>query len=123
MHLVEFKWTKPTVCIPICLIPPSGSSPSMWDIFAEPICPGVYFAGEHTSFVDHGTVHGAYVSGLRAASQIMGDLCEQKRLEQEERERKQREAEMAKKEKETSGTGTIERSGDTFEEKDLKDEL
>ncbi|KAK3769699.1 hypothetical protein RRG08_004950 [Elysia crispata] len=90
--------------------PKVGSSPSMWDIFAEPICPGVYFAGEHTSFVDHGTVHGAYVSGLRAASQIMGDLCEQKRLEQEERERKQREAEMAKKEKETSGTGTIERS-------------
>ncbi|GFO27775.1 lysine-specific histone demethylase 1 homolog 1 [Plakobranchus ocellatus] len=69
-----------------------GSSPAMWDVFSEPLCPGVYFAGEHTSFINHGTLHGAYISGLRAANQIQENLCEQKRLQEQEEEEKQQKA-------------------------------
>ena len=88
----------------------------MWDVFSEPLCPGVYFAGEHTSFVDHGSVQGAYMSGLRAASQIMGDFCEQKRLEEEEMERKKREAEKLKKEQGSSEASTDKEAGDAKNE-------
>ncbi|RUS70727.1 hypothetical protein EGW08_021505 [Elysia chlorotica] len=94
--------------------PKVGSHPSMWDIFSEPICPGLYFAGEHTSFDDHGTLHGAYLSGLRAADQVMGDLCEQRRLEREEMDRRKRQAQM---EEEKKG------SSQEVDEEDSKEEL
>ena len=41
----------------------AGNSPKLWDTFAEPLCPNIYFAGEHTIFHGHGTLHGAYASG------------------------------------------------------------
>ena len=41
----------------------AGNSPKLWDTFAEPLCPNIYFAGEHTIFRGHGTLHGAYASG------------------------------------------------------------
>lgn len=97
-----------------------GSSPKMWDNLSEPMCPGVYFAGEHTSFVGQGSVYGAYLSGLRAANQIMGDLCEQRRLEEEERERQRKEAE---KTKEMNKGAKDNRSKHTELEDDSKDEL
>lgn len=38
-----------------------------------PIKPYLFFAGEHTTFPEslHGTVHGAYTSGVRCAEEIM----------------------------------------------------
>jgi monoamine oxidase len=47
------------------VVPPGGTS-SHFDTLAEPVGP-LIFAGEATSREYRGTVHGAYVSGLRAA--------------------------------------------------------
>ncbi len=50
-----------------------GSDPSMRDALAGNINGKVFFAGEATSREYASTVHGAYLSGLRAAGEIMGD--------------------------------------------------
>lgn len=47
-----------------------GSSPSDCDVFTKSINSRLYFAGEHTNRAYIGTVHGAYLSGLRASGQI-----------------------------------------------------
>ena len=54
-----------------------GSTPTDFDIFAEPIGdnsfptnPRVFFAGEATIKDYYGTVHGAYISGVRAAEKL-----------------------------------------------------
>lgn len=47
-----------------------GSSPSDCDVFTKSINSRLYFAGEHTNRAYIGTVHGAYLSGLRASRQI-----------------------------------------------------
>lgn len=38
-----------------------------------PIKPHLFFAGEHTAFPEsqYGTVHGAYLSGIRVAKELM----------------------------------------------------
>ena len=48
-----------------------GSMPEDFDRFTQPLGP-LHFAGEHTIFAYHGTVHGAYLSGVRAAEAILG---------------------------------------------------
>jgi monoamine oxidase len=47
-----------------------GSTPSDCDVFTKPINSRLYFAGEHTHKAYIGTVHGAYLSGLRASGQV-----------------------------------------------------
>lgn len=39
----------------------------------KPIGSSIFFAGEHTTFPEgvYGTVHGAYLSGIRAAKEIL----------------------------------------------------
>lgn len=51
------------------VIPPGASSDDL-DVLAEPTGP-VLFAGEATEWDYRGTVHGAYVSGLRAAREAL----------------------------------------------------
>ena len=41
---------------------------------STPICPHIYFAGEHTVHDYHGNVHAAYESGIGAANQVIGTL-------------------------------------------------
>jgi vacuolar protein sorting-associated protein 33A len=52
----------------------SSSGPSMraddYDIMAKPVG-NLFFAGEHTNGSHPATVHGAYLSGLRAASEVL----------------------------------------------------
>ena len=48
-----------------------GSKPTMRDELAAPVDGRIFFAGEATDRKYFGTVHGAYLSGLRAASQIL----------------------------------------------------
>jgi monoamine oxidase len=48
-----------------------GSDTSDFDILAESVEDKIYFAGEHTSRLYRGTVHGAYLSGEHAAKQII----------------------------------------------------
>jgi monoamine oxidase len=49
----------------------AGGSAAQYEIFAQPIAERLFFAGEHTIFEYHGTTHGALLSGLRAAEQII----------------------------------------------------
>ena len=53
---------------------PPGASPKDIEIIAEPIAGRLFFAGEHTARMHWAAMHGAYVSGLRAASQLSGGL-------------------------------------------------
>jgi len=48
----------------------AGVSPDTFKSFQKPIGNRVVWAGEHTSPDYYGTVHGAYLSGLRAAKQV-----------------------------------------------------
>jgi monoamine oxidase len=52
-----------------CHIPPCASGADC-DALARPIESRVFFAGEATSRTRYGTVHGAYLSGTRAARQL-----------------------------------------------------
>ncbi|MBO0679722.1 FAD-dependent oxidoreductase [Mycolicibacterium sp. S2-37] len=49
-----------------------GSSPDDMDALGEPLGEGLLFAGEATNPEYFGTVHGAYLSGLREAERIVG---------------------------------------------------
>lgn len=51
--------------------PRVGSHANQWDVLSQPICPHIFFAGEHTHSSRHGTVQGAYLSGLQAAEQVL----------------------------------------------------
>lgn len=50
--------------------PRPGNRPAHFDGLAEPVAGRLFLCGEHTLFDYHGTVHGAYLSGLRAAEQV-----------------------------------------------------
>jgi monoamine oxidase len=54
-------------------IPVVGSTRQHFDALAKPIGSRIYFAGEHTIFDYRASVHGAWISGLRAAQEIMRD--------------------------------------------------
>lgn len=49
----------------------AGSSPHDYEILAKPIAKRLFLAGEHTIFKYAATTHGAYLSGIRAADQIL----------------------------------------------------
>jgi len=48
-----------------------GGETKAYNVLAKSIDDRIYFAGEHTSFDYRGTVHGAYVSGIEAANEIL----------------------------------------------------
>ena len=48
-----------------------GANPDHYDDLAAPVGGRVFFAGEATSADFAATVHGAYLSGLRAAEEIL----------------------------------------------------
>jgi monoamine oxidase len=51
--------------------------PKHWRDIAEPVFErGWYFCGEHTHSKYRGTVHGAYLSGIDAASALMQNIKE-----------------------------------------------
>lgn len=53
---------------------PVGAYSSDYDIIAEDVDKKLFFAGEHTNRQYRGTVHGAYLSGIRAAEKIIASL-------------------------------------------------
>lgn len=56
---------------------PTGSLAD-YDVMAEPIN-HLFFAGEHTNSEFPGSVHGAYLSGRRAAEEVVAKLREEKK--------------------------------------------
>ncbi len=51
-----------------------GAKPQDFDRLTAPIADRVFLAGEHTTFAYHGTVHGAYLSGVSAAERANDTL-------------------------------------------------
>jgi len=51
-----------------------GARPDNYDVLAEPVGKRLFFAGEHTHRDHPSTVHGAYLSGERAAGEILSSL-------------------------------------------------
>jgi monoamine oxidase len=49
---------------------PPGASANDYDLLARPVAGKLFFAGEGTHRGHYGTVHGAFLSGIRAARQI-----------------------------------------------------
>lgn len=47
---------------------PANSSPEDMDVLASPVSSRLFLAGEHTNAPYFGTVHGAFLSGIRAAT-------------------------------------------------------
>lgn len=66
---VKSGWSRDPFALGAYSFTKVGASPSDFDQFAQSIG-ALHFAGEHTDFAQHGTVHGAYLSGLRAADAI-----------------------------------------------------
>lgn len=50
---------------------PVGASSAAFDTVADPVSNRLFFAGEHTHRAYRGTVHGAYLSGIREADRIV----------------------------------------------------
>lgn len=48
-----------------------GSTPALRDVLAQPLANRLFFAGEATSREHFGTAHGAYLSGLRTAKEVV----------------------------------------------------
>jgi monoamine oxidase len=70
--VLKTAWSRDPLALGAYSFAKVGATPDDFDRFAAPIGP-VHFAGEHTSFDYHGNVHGAYLSGLRAAAAILSE--------------------------------------------------
>lgn len=53
-----------------------GNQPEDFNRLSKPVANTILFAGEHTDFAFHGTTHGAYLSGIRAAEYLDDELAE-----------------------------------------------
>lgn len=69
--VLKTAWSNDPLALGAYSFAKLGATPDDFNRFAEPVGP-LHFAGEHTSFDYHGNVHGAYLSGLRAAQAILG---------------------------------------------------
>ncbi len=65
------RWSKDTNTYGAYSFVKTGNKPADFDGLSEPVAGTLIFAGEHTTFKYHGTVHGAYLSGLEAAKRVM----------------------------------------------------
>lgn len=70
-NLYLTDWSADSHSLGPFAIPLVGSTPNHYAALAEPIGGKLFFAGEHTNFEYRASVHGAYLSGHRAAKQVM----------------------------------------------------
>lgn len=68
---IKSRWSQDPFTLGAYSFVQPGGTPADHDQFMEPVG-SVHFAGEHAQFDHYGTVHGAYLSGLRAADVIVG---------------------------------------------------
>lgn len=69
--LVASQWSRDPFALGAYSFPAVGAKPADFDCLADPVGERLFLAGEHTGFEFHGTVHGAYLSGERAARQVL----------------------------------------------------
>ena len=75
ISVIATEWSKDAYSRGSYSFQAVGSSPSDIEALAAPVGQSIFFAGEATCREHWACVHGAYVSGLRAASQITGDMA------------------------------------------------
>lgn len=74
------KWTENKYTLGTSAYPKVGSEVNLWKILQKPLCPFIYFAGAYTETRSYfETLHGAYNSGIRAANQIINNVCVNKK--------------------------------------------
>jgi monoamine oxidase len=66
---IKSRWSQDPFTLGAYSFVQPGGMPSDHNQFMKPVG-SVHFAGEHAQFAHYGTVHGAYLSGLRAANAI-----------------------------------------------------
>jgi monoamine oxidase len=70
-RLLRTQWGKDPHTFGAYSYAGTGSSGKDFDLLAKPVDKKIFFCGEHTSRAYRGTVHGAYLSGERAAREVM----------------------------------------------------
>jgi monoamine oxidase len=73
-NFLRTKWGQNINSYGAYSYPTNGSTSADFDTLSNEINNKVFFAGEHTEREYRGTVHGAYLSGIREADKII-DLC------------------------------------------------
>jgi len=70
-NIIATRWSSDPDTFGSYSYNPIGVSSSNYDALAEPVDSRLFFAGEATNRAYRGTVHGAYLSGIRAAKEIV----------------------------------------------------
>ena len=70
-HLLRTRWGQNPHTFGAYSFAAKGRSTVDFDTMAQTVSGRLFFAGEHTSRAYRGTVHGAYISGLREAGKIL----------------------------------------------------
>lgn len=70
-RMITTRWSRDPETLGAYSFTGTGVFPDDYDDLGEPIGHVLHLAGEHTYFDFHGTTHGAYMSGLRAAEAIV----------------------------------------------------
>lgn len=70
-HFLRTKWGRNPHTFGAYSYTAKGTTSADFDTMAQAIDERLFFAGEHTSRAYRGTVHGAYISGLREAGKIL----------------------------------------------------
>lgn len=72
LQMLRTKWAQNPYSYGSYSFATAGVSTAAYDVLAEAVSNRVFFAGEHTSRQYRGSVHGAYLSGVREADKITG---------------------------------------------------
>jgi monoamine oxidase len=73
---IRTNWTKDPYARMSYTYLGKDASPADCAEIAKPIDGKLYFAGEHTHFEFLGTIHAAYMSGIKAAERLIGDMVQ-----------------------------------------------
>ena len=71
INMLRTKWNSNKYTYGSYSFATTGVRTNDFEVFEEPINNKIFFAGEHTSRNYRGTVHGAYLSGIREAKKII----------------------------------------------------
>lgn len=111
-QLKRSAWQGDENTMGVSSYPKVGTTSEDLEILSEPRCPGLYFAGEYTITEHMNTAHGAYMSGIRAAEQVMSGYC----IQQAEKEKEEKRKKKMEKKKRDKGKKKEEESEDDDEE-------
>ena len=73
--VIVSAWTPDPFALGAYSLPTPDTTPKHFATLGAPIDDRLVFAGEHTDFAHHGTVHGAFLSGHRAAAAVLATIA------------------------------------------------